>query len=87
MIKRFQDLGITDCVTCEGQTCSGYAVNNESNEEYNLTISYDFENEKFSIVGCSSSNVGCPNDIDEYFESEEEAVNYLQITYSNFRCF
>lgn len=87
MIKTFEDLGITDCITCNDQTCSGVATQSSSGEEYNLSISYDHDNSIYCVTGCcSSSNCGV-NDTDEKFDSEIQTVEFLRKNFSNFKCF
>ena len=87
MIKTFSDIGITDCVTCENQKCTGIASTKNFGEDFNITISFDEENEKYLISGCTSSNTSCDNDFDKEFNTEEKAVEYLNNNFKNFRCF
>ena len=87
MIKNFYDLGITDCVTCENQKCTGLASAKNYEENFNITISFDVENEKYLVAGCTSSNTTCEKDFEKEFDTEEKAVEYLNNNFKNFRCF
>lgn len=90
-MKTFKDFKLqfeplSDCATCRDGYCSNTAIYSKTGEEYNVEI---FTNSDFSdiqITATSNSNVNSSEDIDQYFDCEENAVKFLCENFSNFKC-
>lgn len=89
-MKTFKDLGLefkanSDCVTCDGYSCHNNLIHKITGKEYNVHISIDTENDHYSIYATLNSTSDF--EIEENFDNENEAVNYLLENFENINCF
>lgn len=92
MSKTFTDLNFTfnvdeQCVTCRDGFCLSNATLKETGEDYNVCIYTNHDYSDIQVTASKNSSSDNENDIDNHFESESDAVEFLCSTFSNFKCF
>ena len=83
---KLQFTALSDCATCRDGYCSNTATLSTSGEDYNVEI---FTNPYFTdiqILATSNSSSTSESDFDEYFSTEQDAVDFLCANFSNFKC-
>ena len=83
---KLQFTALSDCATCRDGYCSNTATLSTSGDDYNVEIFTNPDFTDIQIVASSNSSSTSHSDFDEYFSTEQEAVEFLCNNFSNFKC-
>jgi hypothetical protein len=89
--KTFEKLDIRfenadGCLTCGGNDCHNNVSSKRNGIEYNVHIAADFMNNVFKITANENPNTFSKDDIDEIFDNEHDAVDFLCKNFERFTC-
>lgn len=90
-MKTFAELGLTfefdeNCATCTDGSCHNISTYKNDGEEYSVHISTDKEFQNFTVYAYPISDID-ESAIDESFDNEEKAVNFICTNFAGFKCF
>ena len=89
--KTFAEVGVvftegSGCLTCRDNSCHNTVPLKKTGEDINVHISTDPNRTIFSIVAMQNANTSSPDDIDEEFANEADAVKFVCDTFDWFKC-
>jgi len=93
-MRTFKDLNLNFdfdeeiiCNTCRDGSCHNIATCTKDNVEYSVHISTNPDFTDINVSAVTTSNTESGDDIDEYFTNENDAVEFICKTFTDFKCF
>ena len=91
MSKTFKDLNFTfeidtSCITCRDGFCLSNATLKSTGEDCNISVYTNPDFTDIQILVSSNSNTGSCEDLEQFFDSEESAVEFLCNSFNGFKC-
>lgn len=91
MSKTFKDLNFTfeidsSCMTCRDGFCLSNATLKSTNEDCNISVFTNPDFTDIQITVSYNSNTDSNVDLEQFFDSEDSAVEFLCDSFNGFKC-
>lgn len=89
--QTFKDLGLdfsydSACITCSNGSCHTIVQSKLDGKEYSVHISVSPDGYTYSVTATENSSTNSNSDIEESFNNETTAVQFVCKTFDGFKC-